>query len=725
MNFCPRPPRYNATAFDKDLRAFFRRIRLRAHFGISEYNPTILQSLKDRNSSFTPQNVDTTISTFESAVIEDIKNHEKQAMRAHNLTKGERKALKDLSKRDDIVITRADKGGATVIWGIEEYLTEANNQLGNTSFYRKLTFDPFQGYIRIINNSLDEMRSQGKIDAEAVDILKAPKNVKPARFYLLPKIHKKNNPGRPVVASTNCHTTKISKYVDHFIQPLAKKVRSYIRDTTDLLHKIKNIGKIPNNALLVTMDVRSLYTNISHEEGLLSLKNALNTRPNKEPATEVLLTLMRHVLTLNCFTFNGNSYLQTRGCAMGTVAAPSYAVIYMGEFEEKYIYPQVTNDCLYYGRYIDDILMIYKGDEQRFKTFAERLNRMHPSIKFDYEISKTSIPFLDTRIYIDENRHLQTTLFTKPTDTHNYLHYKSAHPRHLKNSLPYSQALRLRRICTIDNELKSHCKQMIAHFIRRGYHREILHEQIRKAITTPRETTLQKTLKERTIRIPLVTTFNSTLPQIGKILRERWDILNIKPKLRALFPEPPIIAFRRCKNLREIIGSNTITNNKVFRKEAKNQIAKYCSPCNTSRSLCCNSVIETNSFTSVTTKKTYKIFHKSNCRSMNVIYLLECVRCNIQYVGKSEWPFNYRLNNYRSRIKSAQYDKLLPVEKHFKQQHHIFARDARFIIIERIEKEDVDNMTKLLETREDNWITRLQTLTPKGLNNKLNHPDKN
>ena len=150
------------------------------------------------------------------------------------------------------------------------------------------------------------------------------------------------------------------------------------------------------------MDVRSLYTNIFHEEGLLSLKNALSTRPNKEPATEVLLTLMRHVLTLNCFTFNGNSYLQTRGCAMGTVAAPSYAVIYMGELEEKYIYPEVTNDCLYYGRYIDDILMIYKGDEQRFKAFAERLNTKHPSIKFDCEISKTSIPFLDTRIYINE-----------------------------------------------------------------------------------------------------------------------------------------------------------------------------------------------------------------------------------------------------------------------------------------------------------------------------------
>ena len=327
------------------------------------------------------------------------------------------------------------------------------------------------------------MHSQDKIDAEALDVLKVPKEVKPARFYLLPKIHKKNNPGRPVVASTNCHTTKISKYVDHYIQPLAQKVRSYIRDTTDLLNKIKNIGRIPENALLVTLDVRSLYTNICHEEGLLALKNALNKRANKEPATDALLTMMRHVLTLNCFTFNGKSYLQTRGCAMGTVAAPSYAVIYMGEFEEKHIYPTIGKDCLYYGRYIDDILLIYKGSEREFKTFAEQLNTKHPSIKFDYEISKTSIPFLGTRIYIDDNRQLQTTLFTKPTDTHNYLHYKSAHPRHLKNSLPYSQALRLRRICTKDDELSSNCKQMEENFLRRGYHKEILQEQIRKAIS--------------------------------------------------------------------------------------------------------------------------------------------------------------------------------------------------------------------------------------------------
>ena len=65
---------------------------------------------------------------------------------------------------------------------------------------------------------------------------------------------------------------------------------------------------------------------------------------------------------------------------MGTVAAPSYAIIYMGEFEEKHIYPIIGKDCLYYSRYIDDILLIYKGNEKEFKTFAEQLNTKHPSI---------------------------------------------------------------------------------------------------------------------------------------------------------------------------------------------------------------------------------------------------------------------------------------------------------------------------------------------------------
>ena len=118
-----------------------------------------------------------------------------------------------------------------------------------------------------------------------------------------------------------------------------------------------------------------------------------------------------------------------------------------------------------------------------------------------------------------------------------------------------------------------------------------------------------------------------------------------------------------------------------------------------------------------------QIYHESNCKSRNVIYLLECTLCSKQYVGKSEWPFNFRLNNYRHRIKSTDYDKLLPVEQHFRLSNHDFARDAKFTIIEKIEKNVSDELTSILESHEDNWILRLRTLTPNGLNGKLNHPE--
>ena len=427
------------------------------------------------------------------------------------------------------------------------------------------------------------MLSNNTIDKETSDILK-PVNVKPARFYLLPKIHKKNNPGRPVISSINCHTTRLSKYVDHCIQPLAMKVKSYIRDTTDLINKIKHIKRIPHNAILVTMDVRSLYSNIKQHDGISALKKCLDNRISKDPPTEVLITLMNHILTLNNFNFNGRYFLQIKGCAMGTVAAPSYATIYMGNFEETHIYPDIDNDCPVYARYIDDIFLIYTGGEKKLDEFLTNINTKHDSIKFDYEKSTQSVAFLDTLIYIDEKRQLRTTLYTKPADTHNYLHFKSSHPRHLKESLPYSQALRLRRICSENNEFIKHSDKLKQQFTARGYSQTLVENQIKKAIAIPREATLKLAKKEKINRIPFVTTFNNTLPPLAQIIRNRWDILKLKPNLKDIFKEPGMLAYRRPMNLKDMIGSNTILDNKVNRKNPTIKTIKFCQPCNTRNS---------------------------------------------------------------------------------------------------------------------------------------------
>ena len=94
----------------------------------------------------------------------------------------------------------------------------------------------------------------------------------------------------------------------------------------------------------------------------------------------------------------------------------------------------------------------------------------------------------------------------------------------------------------------------------------------------------------------------------------------------------------------------------------------------------------------------------------------------MQYVGKSESPFNLRLKNYEHRVNSTASKKFLPVEEHFRIPHHEFSNHPKFTIIEQIEKSSLDSITLILQTHEDNWILRLKTLHPDGFNSKLNHP---
>ena len=168
------------------------------------------------------------------------------------------------------------------------------------------------------------------------------------------------------------------------------------------------------------MDVRSLYTNIPNEEGIQAVRDKLNTSPSRL-ATRVITTFLFLILTLNNFVFNNINYLQTLGCAMGTKCAPSYANIFMGMFEEHHIYPRILNKTRIFLRYIDDLFFIWKGTEEELKRFFEDINQVHPSIKFDYEISKTEINFLDLTIYKDSKGKLATKLYTKPTDRQAYL----------------------------------------------------------------------------------------------------------------------------------------------------------------------------------------------------------------------------------------------------------------------------------------------------------------
>ena len=100
---------------------------------------------------------------------------------------------------------------------------------------------------------------------------------------------------------------------------------------------------------------------------------------------------------------------------MGTECAPRYANIFMGWFEQKFIFPLLTNLSDFYLRFIDGIFLIWNGTKIEFDNFLKKINEFHPSIKFEYEISETEINFLDTTMSKVDNK-LRTKVYVKPTD---------------------------------------------------------------------------------------------------------------------------------------------------------------------------------------------------------------------------------------------------------------------------------------------------------------------
>jgi hypothetical protein len=130
---------------------------------------------------------------------------------------------------------------------------------------------------------------------------------------------------------------------------------------------------------------------------------------------------------------------------MGTKMAPSYANIFMGKLEKLIIQsaPYKPNFLVsFYRRRCHEV----DESEENLNRFFDHANYVHPSIRFIHETSRNNISFLDTYTTCD-NGIMSTDIYSKPTDTHQYLSPQSCHPNHCTKSIPYSQALRIKRIC--------------------------------------------------------------------------------------------------------------------------------------------------------------------------------------------------------------------------------------------------------------------------------------
>ena len=728
LKFCPTPGEPNMGDLRRDLDSFHRKLRWKSFFENkdkdrtdgTDYNTLYNGPFKDPKfkhpSSAEPQPGPAALEAF--ALINELELAKTvgTSPKKQNLSRSERKAITELTNNDKIVIKPADKGGATVVLNRSDYIAEAERQLQDDRFYKELTVDPTEDHNNKVIEYITDLCEEGEIHGDTLDYLTITKP-RTAQLYLLPKIHKGTNPppGRPVVSANECPTERISELVDHFLKPDIPRIRSYIKDTTHFLQQLSRIQGLPENTIIATLDVTALYTNIPNDEALISVREHLERyRPTATtPKNESLCEMLKMVLTMNNFQFNGKNYLQVGGTAMGTRAAPSLANIFMADFEDKHVYTYHIQPHTWL-RYIDDCFMIWTEGEESLRDFIQHLNNSHRSIKFTAETSKESVNFLDTTVTIKDHA-LSTDLYAKKTDTNNYLRFDSAHHPGCKRSLPYSQFLRIKRICQDEERFKFHAEKMAKTFEEKGYPKTLITEALKKASEKDRSQLLQPripTPTDKEFPLVLVSSYQPNFGGLEKITKNNWDLLARSTATRSLNEKRVIYAYRRPKNLRDLLVKAKLktTNN--------TQISTNKNKCKTRDCRYCPKLDKSGTIVSNYSKRQYVTKTNVSCKSNNLIYCITCRKCNQQYVGQTKRRLMDRFQGHFWCIQSKSIDNN-DVARHFNLPDHDGINDVKIHILDFIHANPLTDTKRSAYTRdhiEMNWIHRLHTQQPLGMN---------
>ena len=385
--------------------------------------------------------------------------------------------------------------------------------------------------------------------------------------------------------------------LDHHLQPLAKKVNSYIKDTNDFLKKLRDLPNLPEDFLLCTVDVVGLYPNIPHEDGLAALKKVLEKREEKPISTNALLELTECVLKNNIFEHNESYFKQIQGTAIGTKMAPPYAILFMSELEETFLASSPLKPFVWW-RYIDDIFMIWQHGEEKLKDFLKELNNCHPTIKFRSNYSQEKIDFLDVQVIRSGNQ-LITDLFVKPADTHQYLHASSCHVYHSKRAIPYSQTLRLNRICSDGVFVYKRCIELEAWLGKRGYSDKMVRQQILRARKFGRNELLNKERNSTSENKLVLNITYHPASRVKEVLTNIHVLLTHNEEHRNLFTQIPLVGFKRGKSLKDLLVRAKLPKiNKGIGASCK---------CGGNRCGVCQIINETQTFSNKEGDRTYEI----------------------------------------------------------------------------------------------------------------------
>ena len=331
----------------------------------------------------------------------------------------------------------------------DEYVQRMEEKFSDTSTYVKIQKDPTQEIRQEIIDQLIYLEDSGYIDKKT-HLQLHPNRAQIPRAYGSPKIHKEGYPLREIVDGTNSVTKKVDKYVSRIIKSYTVGNQHAVKNSKDFVDKIQSMS-IPNNHKMISFDVVALYPSVPQEEALEVFEECLMSDVELKSKTNIpvkdLMKLFRTCLKRTYFVFNNQLYQQVDGLAIGASSSVFLAEIFMMRLERRAL-QTFANPPDTWFRYVDDTFTHML--EQHIQSFLDHLNNQHERIKFTIEYEEDrSIPFLDTKVTIEEDGSISTNVFRKKTHTNQYLDFHSNH--HARQKIGIISTL-MKRINIISKE---------------------------------------------------------------------------------------------------------------------------------------------------------------------------------------------------------------------------------------------------------------------------------
>lgn len=343
------------------------------------------------------------------------------------------------------IITKADKGNTLVVVSESDYVDKTLKFFSENDI-TEITKDPTPKFQSKIRKLIDENNFLF-LPKEKTALKMMNPQLPKLRSQL--KLHKPDMPISPIVNNMNCPSYNLNKKLNDILKAFYVFEENFsIKNSYELAQAIHNID-IPDNASFASLDITNLYTNIPITESIVIIKDNLlrNKIMNIGEITE-FIELLENTLAFNYFSFNDKMYFQKEGLAMGNSLAGTIADIFVNHIELQFFKnnPQIKSNLIYYKRYVDDTLLLYKGSKDDLDSLTNSLNMAHPNLTFTIEHENCkSINFLDLTISNCNGKHC-FTIYRKPTATDIIIHADSCHPMKYKRAFFKSMIHRILKL---------------------------------------------------------------------------------------------------------------------------------------------------------------------------------------------------------------------------------------------------------------------------------------